>query len=241
MRNSLLFVSLIFVSVVAHGNLGLQLEAGAVWQHRNDVQIPPATGTFLSFDEFNQGPFFHYRFEADYAFNDRHGMRLVLAPFSAAVTGTPDRNVTFNGQTYPSGAPLTVNYTFNSYRLGYFYKLIDGTGDLKIGLTAKLRQAEIKMEGSGLSSSYTNEGFVPLLYLAYDHDLNGGYSFFTDADFSAAPQGRAFDWTVKVRKQIGPSSFVSIGARTIEGGADNDKVITWSWFNYAVVDYRMVF
>jgi len=34
---------------------------------------------------------------------------------------------------------------------------------------------------------------------------------------------------------------VGIGVRSLEGGAENDKVYTFSWLNYLIVDYKYSF
>ena len=56
-------------------------------------------------------------------------------------------------------------------------------------------------------------------------------------DAAFASQGRAIDIALKFRHNFSPDYNIGFGARSLEGGADNDKVYTFSWFNYAVIDF----
>lgn len=218
-------------------DFSLGLEAGAVWQHRNDVRISPDQGTYLEFNDFDEGPFFHYRIEGFYNLSERHFLRALYAPFNISVKGVPATNVVFDGVTFAGGNELTVNYRFNSYRVGYFYRWFEfSDGFFDIGVTAKWRDAKIELEQPGISRAYTNGGLVPLLYIAFEKMLFSDISFNFSLDGSASSQGRAFDGALKLRKPVGERLNLGLGVRSLEGGADNDKVFTFSWFNYAVID-----
>ena len=66
--------------------------------------------------------------------------------------------------------------------------------------------------------------------------MGSSWLFHFNMDAAAAPQGRAFDLAFKARKELSKNYQLGVGVRTLEGGADNDKVYTFSWFNYAVLD-----
>ncbi len=240
MKNALLI--LLFATITPHafadvGDFSLMLESGAVWQHRNDARIHPDRGSYVEFDEYDHGPFFHYRFEAYYQIADRHLLRAVVAPFSTSVTGTPAENVNFNDVVFTGGEALTVDYQFNSYRLGYAYRILElNDGYLELGATAKWRDAKIKFIQGARSRAYTNGGLVPLLYLAFEKQIFSDISFNFTVDASAASQGRAIDAAIKFRKPLREDLKLGLGVRSLEGGADNDKVFTFSWFNYALLD-----
>lgn len=227
---------------LASDRFNVILELGASWQHRNDVKINPDTGTYFEFDQYDPGPFFHYRTEAYYHFNERHALRAVYAPLEIEVTGTPDRNIQYDGQVFSANQPLTVNYQFNSYRLGYVYTVYNQSPQIfKVGITGKIRDAFIELRQGALQENYDNVGFVPLLYFAYQFQFHPVWHFYSDLDFAAAPQGRAIDLALKLRRQVRENAFVGLGYRTLEGGADNDKVFTFSWFSYAVLDVVVAF
>jgi len=213
------------------------LETGAVWQVKNDVQINPNSGTRYNIDNLDSGPFFHYRAEGIFRFKKNHAIRGVYAPSDIEVTGRANGPVVFNGQTFNSNQDLTVRYQFNSYRLSYIYALWGFNDDqFNLGITAKVRDAEITFTQGGTSSSYDNVGFVPLIYLEYQKALSQNFLFNFNVDAAAASQGRAIDAAIKFRYRLDNDWQIGAGARSLEGGADNDKVYTFSWFNYAVVD-----
>ena len=108
---------------------------------------------------------------------------------------------------------------------------------LRLGATGKIRYAKIEMVQGDKKEGYANLGFVPLLYFAFDWDFYQDWKLFFDADFAAAKQGRAIDAALKVRRDVGSEYFVGAGARTLEGGAENKKVVTFSWFNFALIEF----
>src|SRR5512146_2105020 len=60
---------------------GLEVEAGPFWATRNDVKIPPATGTpFSLLDLTGKGPESYFRAYASVNLNRRHGIRFLAAP-----------------------------------------------------------------------------------------------------------------------------------------------------------------
>lgn len=233
-----LFLLVFLQPTSGFSSLKWQIESGAVWQNRNDVRIDPQTGTYVEFDEFNKGPFFHYRSEITYQFNKRHGIRLLYAPLNLEVSGVPINPVVFDGVNFSSGQPLNVEYRFNSYRLTYRYGLyMSSTHELYVGFTGKIREARIRFSQQGVSQEYNNVGFVPLIYFYYQKSLGPHWTLVADLDFAAASQGRAIDFALKVRRHLGKKSALGLGFRTLEGGADNEKVFTFSWLNYALVDF----
>ena len=54
----------------------------------------------------------------------------------------------------------------------------------------------------------------------------------------AASPGRAIDFALKVHYDLNDRWNVAVGYRTLEGGADNDKVYTFAWLHYAVASVR---
>ncbi len=222
----------------AHASLTLQVESGLVWQQRNDAKIPPKTGNQLEFDQFDSGPFTQKRLELHYQGPQKHGIRIIYAPFSIEVSGKSKKDIVFDGSTFLKNEDIDITYQFNSYRIGYVYSL---STNLKIGLTLKQRDALIRFEQGSLKEEYDNIGLVPLFYFSYETNLSDGWQFYTDADFAAASQGRAIDLTLKFRKSLTKNTKASIGSRSLDGGADNEKVYTYSQFHYLVVDLQLTY
>ena len=233
----ILFCLASLYAITVSAEFNFMLESGAVWQHRNDVKIPGNTGTRVNFDEFNQGPFFHYRGELYWKITDNHNLRAVYAPLNIAVKGRLPGNALFDGVSFSTSEELEVNYKFNSYRLTYFYSYWQsGKSFLNLGVTGKIRDAEIEFKQPSQKASYDNVGFVPLLFVEYQAPIGSDWLFHTNIDAAAAPQGRAIDLTVKFRRPFMEKYKLGFGLRSLEGGADNDKVFTFSWLNYAILD-----
>lgn len=222
---------------MANSTIDLMLEGGAAWQHRNDIEIPPGIGTRYEIDQADQGPFPHYRIEAYLRLNKKHALRAVYAPFNIETKEVTGKTIVFDGQTYNGTDELIVNYKFNSYRLSYLYGFKGfGADQINFGFTGKIRDANTEFRQGNTKSNYDNIGFVPLLYFEYQKSFSSNWHFNLVIDAAAAPQGRAVDAAFKFRRLIGAASAIGFGLRTLEGGADNDKVFAFSWFNYTVLD-----
>ena len=83
----------------------LEVEAGAAWQDRNDVQIPnDGSGTRFALDRVTgTGSFFAPRVQFSTGLAPRHELRLVIAPLAIKESGSLDKTVKFQGQTYAVG------------------------------------------------------------------------------------------------------------------------------------------
>ena len=218
-----------------------EFEVGAAWASRNDVRIPGAGGTDLSLvDDLKTSVAPLFRVRVGYRFRERHYVTALYAPLQVNATGSLQRDVDFAGETYPAGTPLLAVYRFDSYRLTYRYSFVmNRSFELAAGATAKLRDAEISLNGVETSSK-ANTGFVPLLNVHLEwRPGDGPVGLLFDADALAAPQGRAEDVLLAATWALREGLFVYAGYRTLEGGADNDEVYTFAWFHYAVVGVHL--
>jgi hypothetical protein len=216
----------------------LELEVGPVWQSRNDVQIPNTDeGTRFSLvDVVGEGPFFAGRVYLTWNINDRHSLRGLAAPLSITGTGALGEPVQFNGETFVTDTPVDATYRFNSWRLSYRYKFFNGERwNWWIGFTAKIRDAEIKLEQGVTSSSKTDLGFVPLLHFSGRFAFTDHWYALLDADALAGGPGRAEDVALRIGYDINDRWSVRAGYRTVEGGADVEEVYNFAWLHFAVV------
>lgn len=238
----------------------LELEAGPAWQTRNDVQIPndDTADRFSLVDVLGKGPWPAARLYFTWNINDRHGLRLLLAPLSVTETGTLPETTRFQGERFYDEVPVEATYKFNSYRLTYRYRYHDSerfTG--WVGFTAKIRDAKIELRAAEArppemvssriaefppDASYwpdpakkTDLGFVPLLHLAGDYRFADRWHGLFDVDALAGGPGRAIDGSVRLGYDINEDWTVSGGYRTVEGGADVDAVYNFAWIHYAVL------
>jgi hypothetical protein len=214
-----------------------EVEAGFVFVGRNDTRIPGDGGTDLSLvDDLSSEPEPVFRLRFGYRFAERHLITALYAPLELLAEGNVDRDVHFDGGTYPAGTPLLAVYRFDSYRLTYRYSFVRSAElDLAAGLTAKIRDAETSLYGADARSK-TNTGFVPLVNLHAAWQPNGGeFGVLLDADALVAPQGRAEDVLLALTWQFRDELELRAGYRMLEGGADNDEVYSFAWLHYAVL------
>ncbi len=235
---------LFLTSPGAHAGLSLWLEGSSVWQSRNEVQIPGDSGSRFKITDFSKGPFAAYRAYLGYTWSDRHELRLLWAPLSAKFNGRFSEPVSFQGVAFAKDTSTEAFYKFNSYRLTYAYHF-DPVGDWKfaVGLTAKVRDAEIRLTQGAVNAKKTNVGFVPLLNFQAHRAIGEKWGFRGDVDGLAAPQGRAVDATLMLERQLAVSDGGNIfkaglGYRTVEGGADNKVVYNFAWLHYLSLSLR---
>lgn len=225
-------------SAQGESTFAVELEAGPVWQSRNDVQIPnDGDGTRFSLvDLVGNGPWASGRLYVTWNINRRHGVRALLAPLSYDETGSFDQPVEFVGESFQAGVPTDATYQFNSWRLSYRYKFHDGSRwTWWIGFTAKIRDAKIELRQGETSARDTDVGFVPLLHLAGHWRFADRWHLLLDLDALAGGPGRAEDLAVKLGYDVSKRWAVRVGYRTVEGGADTDEVYNFAWFHAAVL------
>ncbi len=241
---SLAFAFLSMCSFCAKAQWKLDIESGAVWNGYNDVRVPN-TGTPFSLTEGNRNganPFF--RAELLYTFNRRHTIRALYAPLQINSTGNFNRDVTFNEVVFPEGTLYRSTYVFNSYRLTYRYDFLTmGTFRWGLGLTGKIREAQIEVVGNNRLARTTDLGFVPLVhfYAEWYPAENLSLLFVGDALAIPGSPGRAEDVLLALRYHFDERISIKAGYRILEGGADVDQVYNFSLFHYAVVGMMVAF
>jgi hypothetical protein len=216
----------------------VEVEAGPVWQSRNEVQIPndESATRFSLVDLVGSGPKPVGRVYLTWNVGERHGLRVLLAPLSIKETGISAEPIDFAGQTYQAGTPVSGMYKFNSWRLSYRYRLKRSERlGLFLGFTAKIRDAKVELSQAGTSSRKTDVGFVPLLNFGADWRFTDRWRFLFDFDGLAGGPGRAFDVALKLAYDIGDHWAIAGGYRTVEGGADVESVYNFAWLHYTVL------
>jgi len=233
-----LFILILAAPVIGYGDWFLDVEGGWVWCTKNDVRIPGNIGTPFSLaNDFSLDSKFAYRVRLGYKFHPRHSLSILYAPLSLNAEGRVNKDIFFNGVTFPAKASLQALYTFNSYRLTYRYELVTSQKwQVGIGFTAKIRDAEIRVEDPTQSSSKTDLGFVPLFHLRVKWAFLDTMALLLEGDALASPggQGRAED--VLLALVYSPSSRITLklGYRILEGGADVESVYNFSLLQYLV-------
>jgi hypothetical protein len=208
----------------------VELEATAWGTRLNEVRKPSQGGTTFSFpDLLGSGPIWAPRLNVSWPLNERHGLRVLLAPFEASGTGVFREPVVYQGHTFQAGVPVEGLYRFNSWRVTWRYTLRnDATWRVLAGATAKIRDAKVQLRQNGHTESNSNVGFVPLAHLYVERRFPKNVSVVFETDALAASQGRAVDAALMLRWQATHRLHADVGYRLLEGGADNKELYTWA-------------
>jgi hypothetical protein len=236
-----LMLAACFVSSTATSDdrrFDLKLLAGSSWQVKNDVQIPNSNlGTRFSLgDTVGEGPVNAFRFELNWRFREKHGLRIMLAPLSYDEPVVFDTPVNFNGASFAADTPTVAGYRFNSWRIGYHYTVTNTPQTtFRVGGTLKIRDAEIRLEQNGVVSADDDLGLVPLLHVATERRFGNNWFVGADFDALAGGPGRAIDAGLTIGYEAGNRWRLGAELRVLEGGADVDSVYNFAQFNSASI------
>ena len=232
----LMIVTALVIPNLLYSQIGIDLETGLVRSGYNDVRIPGDTGTLFSFSEdLNADDAIYYRIRLNYSLSKKHKLSILYAPLTIHSTGKFDANVQFENLEFPSNTDIKGTYKFNSYRLTYRYEFYQRESfEFGLGLTGKIRDAEIGLKSDNLESTKDDFGFVPLINFRCFLKVKNQFGLLLSGDALAAPQGRAEDILIAILYGKSDKLRMKIGYRILEGGADNDEVYTFSLINYAV-------
>jgi len=212
----------------------LDVESGMTLVGYSDVRIPKSTGTLISFsEELETDPAFFVRGRFTYYFNKGNMISVLIAPLTLQATGSVDREVVFEGESFAPNATLNTVFKFNSYRLTYeHFWFVGDRMRFGLGATAKVRDAAISIADSGKISEKTDLGFVPLIKFSIAWRFASPLILVLDGDALAAPQGRAEDVSIALHGDINDRLSLKLGYRVLEGGSDVEAVYSFTWINY---------
>lgn len=224
--------------ILAESPFRLELEGGPAWQTRNDFAVPGDVGTRLSLGDAPAVAALRGTLLWD--FGERWSFRVLAAPFSTETEFVADSRVRFEDALFAAGVPLTQRFEFNSYRFSFLYRFSSpGPWSFRAGVTGKVRDASIALAGDGKSERRDDLGFVPLLYGGARYDAGGRWAFDAELDALGAPQGRAIDLSLRAELRASDRARPYLGVRWLDGGADNDEVLTFATVYYAFAGVRL--
>lgn len=212
--------------------LEVGLEGVAAWQQRNLVQSPnDATGSRFSLDALTgSGPAYAPRLQVSGRLGERQEWRMLYAPLSLSGTGVTAAPIRFQGATFVPGS-VDADYRFDSWRATWRWRWIDRDGlVVKVGVTAKVRDASVRLRQGALTARKENTGFVPLLHGAFERRLAPGWALEGDVDALAGGPGYAVDAGLRISRELSPDWRLTGGARWLDGGADSDEVYAFASF-----------
>jgi hypothetical protein len=222
----------------------LTLDGQFSWQGRNDVQSPnDASASRFALDDITgDGPVLSPRAQLRWPLGEgRHEVVALIAPLRIDGTGSTPSALRFEGTTFAPGV-VRARYQFDSWRLGWRYRWIDRPDLLvRLGATAKLRDASIELIQGGASARKDNTGFVPLLHASVEKQLGGRWSLVADIDGLAGGPGYAVDAGAQLRYAISDEWSAHGGVRFLDGGADNDEVYAFARFTSITLGFARRF
>jgi hypothetical protein len=221
----------------------IDLETGPVFTGYNDARIPGNYGTRFSLPGvLGNEPWYFIRARAGWTIKEQHTISILAAPLRIDYQGNSSRFIIFRNRIFFPRAPIKATFKFNSWRLTYRYDIVrDDRIQFGIGLTGKIRDAYIRLDSMNVRTTRPDLGFVPLINIRLQWMFAPGFSFLMDADWLAAPQGRAEDILFALQYHINKNVLVKLGYRILDGGADNSRVYTFSIFHYAVFGTTVLF
>ena len=235
----------LFLSVIPLGAQAfLDFEGGAAFTGYNDVRIPSDTGTKFSLhDETPSSAVPVFRMRLGYTFADRHTVSFLIAPLTVRGTGTADKDITFQDTTFTEGSKITSIYRFDSYRLTYRWTFLKEENlNLGIGLTGKIRSADIALMSDSGYAHRDDLGFVPLINFRAEWFFLDDIGLLLDGDALVSPYGRAEDANLALLYRYSPDTVFRIGYRVLEGGSDGGgDVYTFALFNYITAGITVSF
>ncbi|NNE42710.1 MAG: hypothetical protein HKN12_00750, partial [Gemmatimonadetes bacterium] len=194
----------------------IEVEGGAVFQSRNNVEIPnDGTATRFSLkDLVGEGPWPAGRVYVTYNINPKHSLRGMAAPLSYTETGMFGEAERFAGAQYQPQVPTEATYQFNSWRIGYRYTFVrNETWTWRVGLTAKIRDAKVELAQGATTSKDTDIGFVPLVHLSGERRLSESWRLLADIEALGGGPGRAEDASLKIGYNISEKAMLTAGYR----------------------------
>lgn len=233
-----IFLLMAFGAYNAGAQLLIDVEGSYIFSvPYNKVRIPSQGGNEfdLAHDlKMKKNTLFAFRARASYTIGKRHVISVLAAPLTIKSSGSFDTDVTYSDFTYKKELPVEAKYMFNSYRLTYRYLLVAKEKiTFGLGLTGKVRHADIALKNAEGMSNYPDLGVVPLINIYVKYDPNKDWSFILEGDGLATPQGRAEDFFAGVAYKFTKHFALKAGYRVLEGGADVPKNYNFSWINYA--------
>jgi len=231
----LLAINFFSTTSFVNAQANIDIESGAVFTGYNNVRVPGDAGTLFSLKtDFNPKSNAFVRLRVGYTIKSRHTISLLYAPLIVKSNGSTNKQIDFEGVTFPSNAALNASYKFNSYRITYRYDIVKKSKvEFGLGFTAKIRDAEIALNSQGLAASKKNVGFVPIINFRLNWKMNDKIGILFEGDALAAPQGRAEDVLLAGTYKFSDQFLVRLGYRVLEGGASNDEVYNFALFHYA--------
>jgi hypothetical protein len=224
----------------ATGRLRIEIEGAAAWQTRNHFAVPRSTGTRVELRRDGADPVAAGRVTLWLDLGERWTARALAAPLRVTETFVRAEAIRFQDATFAAGVPVEHRYQFDSYRVSVLRRLSGGArSEYRLGVTAKVRSAKLRLASPSLEREETDLGFVPLLHAGATFTPSGSWAIDLEVDALGAPQGYAVDGAARLMRSVGSRTQAFLGYRVLDGGADVDRVYSFATFHYALGGIRI--
>lgn len=206
----------------------VSLDVGQTKTVFNNISIPRSEDDQLSLP--NDETITSYRLTGFFDLSNDNQFYFLLAPLQVAYEFESEKDFTFADTDFETDTDTTLNYKFNSYRLGYLWTWKANSLRYWSGFVGKIRDANTEVVQGSEKDNFSNVGFVPLLALGFEWSLTDQLSLFSHTDALGSNQGSAYDSNLELKWSFGVLGL-SIGRRILGGGADNERVFNFAQFD----------
>ncbi|MBU1077802.1 MAG: hypothetical protein KKH98_10955 [Spirochaetes bacterium] len=244
MKNMIILIAVFFFLFpfqILRGAFLIDVESGYVLSGYNDAQVPQPEGDRFSLtDDLKTDGSIFGRLELGCNFSERHNIETLIAPLKLKASGRLEKDISFLGTTYKAGSDVDATYRFDSYRLRYRYDLHKTEKTVfGLGLTAKIRDAEISIQDKNSKSTKLNTGFVPLINIHFKKKISDSIAILVSGDALAGGPGRAEDFIIAGLFDLNETWTLKTGYRIVEGGADVSEVYNFTALHYFVAGIQL--
>ncbi len=240
-----LLLCMFSLSIVAQSEWQIRFMPQIAFGDKNTVQHPnnnEGTRVYLN-KEFDRKhtALFSPRIELEYNYKRHHAIA-TAAFLQDKFEGVSGKDILYDGVLFDEGNFIETKYKFNTYRLGYRYRLVDREHfAFELGATVLLRDAYIQLQDDSERRKYSNVGVAPLLSYYLEWKANERLSLLSYGDAFAVKAGRAEDIFAGAKYRFTDMVYATAGYRLLEGGSDGDKVYTMSLFHFVSFGLGVVF
>lgn len=206
----------------------VSLDVGQTKTLFNRISIPQNDADQLSLPKGDKVT--SYRLTGFFDTESGNQIYALIAPLEVSYKFRSTKSFNFNDTLFLNNRDTTLNYKFNSYRLGYLWTWRISNLKYWVGLVGKIRDADTEVVQNDRSDSFDNIGFVPLLAAGFEYRFLPFISLFTHTDALGSQQGSAYDSQFELRFIVNTYA-ISLGKRILGGGADNDTVYNFAQFD----------
>ena len=237
--------------------VGLHAELGALAVLSHTIQFSQDGSEIDYVREGGQDNLFPFtRLSAD-VHRGRNTVVFLYQPLAIRSSAVATRDLVVDGQTFPEGTPMDFVYDFPFYRASYLRQLGQGPGELAVGASLQIRNADIEFSSADgtMRRANRNIGPVPALKFRAHKPLDSGFFLGAEVDGMYAPikylngdaeadvVGAIVDASLRAGVELNHGGEAFVNLRYLAGGASgtdpNTRGLgdgyTENWLNFVTL------